>query len=217
MAEKLSKSLFITFEGPEGSGKSTHSRHLRDELSRDGYDIEYTAEPGGTDLGRRIREILLQKDDIRLSDHAELFLFEADRAQHIEEVIRPALETGKIIICDRFNTATFAYQGYGLGMDMDLIENVDRAATDGIVPDLTILMDLDVDTGLMRAGGESTADRMEKRGKEFHEKVRNGYLSMAKKFSNRIKIIKVMENKDETYSFIREQVYDLIERYKGTG
>jgi dTMP kinase len=131
MAQKLSKGLFITFEGPEGSGKSTHSRRLAEELSSGGYDVVHTAEPGGTSLGRRIRDILLGKDDVRLGKEAELFLFEADRSQHVEEVIAPALESRKIVLCDRFNTATFAYQGYGLDMDMELVEGIDTVATGG--------------------------------------------------------------------------------------
>ncbi|MFC1548396.1 dTMP kinase [Candidatus Omnitrophota bacterium] len=217
MAEKLSKGLFITFEGPEGSGKSTHSRRLSGELEKEGFDIVHTAEPGGTPLGARIRNILLDKDDIRLDSQAELFLFEADRAQHVEELIKPALDQGKIVLCDRFNTATFAYQGYGLGMDMDLIENMDRAAVGSLQPDLTILMDVDVGTGLQRAAAAHSKDRMEKRAKEFHEKVREGYLALAEKDPDRIKVIEVKDDIEQTYSLVKEQIDGLIERYKGAG
>ena len=129
MEEGLKKGIFITFEGPEGSGKSTQSSRLQQDLIADGHETVHTAEPGGTDLGKRIRSILLEKDDIRLNDTAELFLFEADRAQHVEEFILPAINDGKIVICDRFNTATFAYQGYGLGMDMGNIAAACALAT----------------------------------------------------------------------------------------
>jgi dTMP kinase len=214
MAEKLIKGIFITFEGPEGSGKSTHSRRIWRELASDGYNVTHTAEPGGTPLGEKIREILLKKDDIDVDAGSELFLFEADRAQHVKDVILPALEAGNIVICDRFNTATFAYQGYGLGMDMEQIRNADRMATKGLCPDLTILMDVDVSTGLKRAVAEHEADKMERRSMEFHKKVRDGYLALAGEDPERIKIIEVKEDKEETYIAVREEVYGFVERYK---
>ena len=206
----MSRGLFITFEGPEGCGKSTQSSRLTEDLASDGYDVIHTHEPGGTDLGNKIRELLLQRDDIRLDRTAELLLFEADRAQHIEELIKPAVEAGKIVLCDRFNTATFAYQGYGLGMDMELIESVDKAACGGLAPDLTILLDIDIETGLKRAGKTSSADRMEKRSKDFHGKVRQGYLSLAKKSGGRIKVVNVTEGLEETYEQVKELVFDFI-------
>lgn len=215
MAKKLERGIFITFEGPEGSGKSTHSYRLHKDLLGEGYSVVHTAEPGGTPLGHKIRELLLEKDNIRLGRQAELFLFEADRAQHMEEVIAPALKAGTILICDRFNTATFAYQGYGLGMDMEAIERVDDLATGGICPDLTILLDVDARTGLARAGAEHPADRMEKRDRQFHEKVRRGYLALAEKFSDRIRVVEVKENADETYNLVKEEVDGIIARYKG--
>ena len=215
MAKDLTRGVFITFEGPEGSGKSTHSRRVYEDLSADGYRAVHTAEPGGTPLGGRVRDILLEKEEISLAPAAELFLFEADRAQHVEEVIIPELDARKIVICDRFNTATFAYQGYGLGMDMDLIKTLDEAATGGLRPELTILMDIDVETGLARAGAGRSADRMEKRAKAFHEKVRRGYLDLAGQDPGRIKVIRVRDAKDETYALVKKEVYAAIERYKG--
>ncbi|MEA3490077.1 MAG: dTMP kinase [Candidatus Omnitrophota bacterium] len=214
MAEEIEQGIFITFEGPEGSGKSTHSRRVYEELLSDGFDAVHTAEPGGTALGRGIRDLLLEKDEIRLDSQAELFLFEADRAQHVEEFIRPQLRMKKVVICDRYSTATFAYQGYGLGTDIGFIERVDAAATGGLCPDLTVLLDVDVETGLARAGAGRPADRIEKRNRQFHEKVRRGYLSLAEKFPDRIKVIEVRDNRDETYNLVKEEVYALIERYK---
>ncbi|MFQ5952383.1 MAG: dTMP kinase [Candidatus Omnitrophota bacterium] len=213
MAKKLTKGIFITFEGPEGSGKSTHSQRAYEELLSDGYETIHTAEPGGTTLGKRIRDILLEKEDVSVSGKAELFLFEADRAQHVEDVILPALEEKKIVLCDRFNTATFAYQGYGLGMDMKKVEDIDVVATDGLSPDLTVLLDVDVETGLRRAMAEHPADKMEKRGSQFHERVREGYLDLAKKCADKIKVIKVKGDKDETYGLVKKEVYDFIKRY----
>jgi len=215
MAKDLTHGLFITFEGPEGSGKSTHSARLYKELLADGYDVAHTAEPGGTELGAGIRDLLLKKDSIRLDDLAELFLFEADRAQHVNETIKPSLEGKKIVLCDRFNTATFAYQGYGLGMSMELIKNLDAVATDGLVPDLTFLMDIDVDTGLRRAKARGTQDRMEKRSRQFHENVRRGYLAIAEENPGRIRTINTSGDIEDVYRVVKREIYDLIERYKG--
>jgi dTMP kinase len=217
MAREIKKGLFITFEGPEGSGKSTHSKLLVASLVKDGYEVLHTYEPGDTPLGKRVRDILLEKDDISLGRHAELLLFEADRAQHVEEVIKPALSSGKIVVCDRFNTATFAYQGYGLGLDMGKILELDKFATGGLSPDLTLLLDIDVDEGLNRASAGKPADRMEKRGGVFHRKVRDGYLAMAAKDPARIKVVPVTGNIENTYAEIREKVYAFIQGYKRAG
>ncbi|MGB2630781.1 MAG: dTMP kinase [Candidatus Omnitrophota bacterium] len=219
MAKKLTKGIFIAFEGPEGSGKSTHSRRIHEDLLSQGYDVIHTAEPGGTNLGEKLRGILLGYGAAPISvvQKAELLLFEADRAQHVAEVILPALEAKKIVLCDRFNVATFAYQGYGLGMDLKKIEEIDSMATGGLEPDLTLLMDIDTATGLARATANHPADKMEKRGNEFHVKVRQGYLELAKRFSDRISVIEVKDDKDKTYELVREAVYGLIERYTGTG
>jgi len=217
MAEEMKEGLFITFEGPEGSGKSTQSRRLFDDLAGKGHDVIYTAEPGGTALGECIRSIILDKDSVRLGKKAELFLFEADRTQHVEQLILPALNSGKIVICDRFNTATFAYQGYGLDMDKEIIKTLDDIAVSGLVPDLILLMDIDVETGLGRAGKGGSADRVEKRDLEFHEKVRQGYLSLAKEDQETIKVIEVTEDIDQTYNLVKDVVNSVIERHTRSG
>lgn len=213
MAKKITKGLFLTFEGPEGSGKSTQSELICKCLISDGYDVCRTAEPGGTELGAKIRDILLEKDEIRMGSLAELFLFEADRAQHMEEVIVPALSEKKIVISDRFNTATFAYQGYGLGMKIGLIKDIDDIARGKITPDLTIILDVDVETGMKRAAKRGKADRMEKRCTDFHMKVREGYLDMAAKDPGRIKVIKASGEINEVHEKLKKEVYGLIERY----
>lgn len=217
MAEKIGKGILITFDGPEGSGKSTQSELMCEELSMAGYDVVRTGEPGGTLLGGKIREILLEKDDIPMGEIAELFLFEADRAQHMEEVILPAIEKKKIVICDRFNTATFAYQGAGLGMDMGMIRKIDIVSTGGIVPDLTILLDIDTGSGMARASARSGADRMEKRKAEFHHRVRKGYLELAAEDPARIKVIKADGDIEHTRLLVKKEIYDLLERYKRSG
>jgi dTMP kinase len=216
MAEKLKKGLFITFEGPEGCGKSTQSDRMASDLKRDGYSVVYTREPGGTGLGMRIREILLEKESIALSDKAELLLFEADRAQHVDEVIRPALNAGKIVLCDRFNTATFAYQGHGLGMDMEMIKDIDFMARGGVNPDLVIVLDVEVEVGLKRAAHKGGLDRMEKRGADFHRRVREGYLACSKKYPALVKVVGAARDKEAVYKDVREIVHDLLKKHTGT-
>ena len=217
MAQELTTGLFVTFEGPEGSGKSTHSKRLYKELLDDGYDIVHTHEPGGTDLGQRVRELLLKMDSVRLDNMTELFLFEADRAQHVREMIKPSLEANKIVLCDRFNTATFAYQGYGLGMCMDMIKELDALATDGVGPDLTIVLDVAVSIGMARAKARGAVDRMEKRELEFHENVRRGYLALAAEEPEKIRVMSSDNDIDIVYNGVMKEVYDLIERHKRAG
>jgi len=213
MAKKLTTGVFITFEGPEGCGKSTHSRKLFEELKKEGYEVIMTVEPGGTNLGSRIREILLEKEDIHFSGTAELFLFETDRAQHVREVILPAIEAKKLVICDRFNTATFAYQGYGLGVDMKEVQALDQIATGGLEPQLTILLDIDVETGLKRANSNRSADRMEKRSLDFHQRVRDGYLKLAKKSRGRICVVDSSDDINSVYDKVKETVHGFVKRY----
>ncbi len=217
MAKKIEKGLFITFEGPEGSGKSTHVKRLAGEMREDGYDVIHAMEPGDTELGRRVREILLDKDDVDVDKNAELFLFEADRAQHVGTLIKPALEKKKIVLCDRFNTATFAYQGFGLGLDMQKIKLIDEFATGGLKPDMTIILDIDAPTGLGRAGKVGAADKIEKRSVDFHERVRKGYLTLAEENKEVFRVIDASLSLEEVYSFIKKEVYDKVQRYTRSG
>lgn len=202
MAKKsLRRGLFITFEGTEGCGKSTQSRLLYDCL-KCSYDCVYTREPGGTAAGDYIRHILLHSKKIKISDMAEVFLFEAARAQIVREVIRPSLKAGRIIICDRFSDATIAYQGYGGKIPLKLIESLNAAATEGLKPDLTIILDIDINTGLRRAKKKGI-DRMEAKDIAYHRRVRAGYLKLAKSEPKRIKIIKVESDLYKTQENIR--------------
>ncbi len=217
MAKKaLRRGLFITFEGPEGCGKSTQSRLLYAYLKRRGHDCVYTREPGGTRVGEFIRHVLLHLRNIKLSDLTELFLFEAARSQIVSEMIRPSLKAKKIIICDRFSDATVSYQGYGGKVPLALIRRLDGIATGGLKPDLTILLDIDTMTGLRRARAKGV-DRMEKKDVAYHRRVRMGYLKLAKAEPRRIKVIKVTGTIDEISRRVREEVEHVIQRYKRAG
>lgn len=186
----MSRGKFITIEGPEGSGKSTHSRLLCGYLRRRGLKVLHTREPGGTKVGEVLRGILLDKKNKGISDECELFLFLAARAQIAGEVIRPALARGYTVVCDRFHDATVAYQGYGAGLSIKLIGSAGRLATGGLKPDLTILLDVETKVGLERAG---VKDRMETKSLRFHKRVRQGYLKIAKNEPRRIKVIRTSD------------------------
>ncbi len=188
--------MFISFEGIEGSGKSTAQRLLAEHLQGLGYDPLLTREPGGCALGRSLRPILLDARTRDLSSRAELYLFLADRAQHVAEVIRPALEAGQTVLCDRYADSTLAYQGYGRGLDPEHLRRINDMATGGLMPDLTLLLDLPVHCGLERAGLRNREEgtvlsegRFDAESLEFHERVRQGYRSLAAEEPERFAII----------------------------
>jgi dTMP kinase len=173
------RGTFVVLEGPEGAGKSTQLKILAQYLNQTGIEHVVTRDPGGTALGKQIRRILLNADT-SVSPLTELLLYEADRAQHVQEIIRPALEAGKLVLCDRYTGSTFAYQGYGRGIDLCLIEQLNKTATGGLEPELVILFDIASEEGLNRLH-PSGHDRLEREAIEFHHKIRAGYLEMAKK------------------------------------
>ncbi len=182
----MNKGLFITFEGADGCGKTTQMRLLAQYLEKQGKDVLITREPGGKGLGEKVREILLNYDG-EVSDRCESFLFLADRAQNIDIIINPAVEQGKIVLCDRHTDSTVAYQGYGRGLDIARINMLNNLATNGRKPDLTFVFDIDVETSMKRVGSDK--DRMESAGKEFHNRVRYGYLELAKQEPDRIRVV----------------------------
>jgi dTMP kinase len=200
------KGIFITFEGSEGCGKSTQSRILYRFLKARGYDAVYLREPGGTKISEKIRKILLDHKNEGMTAVSELLLYMASRAQIVEEVIRPALKQNKIVICDRFLDSTIAYQGYGLGMDIKLINYVGDFVTSGIKPDMTIFLDLPVAKGLN--GRSRVKDRIERRNFAYHQRVRQGYLKIADFEPKRVKIIKVDKDKAVTQGKIRKSVLE---------
>ena len=188
--------MFITLEGVEGSGKSTVRNRLADWLKTKGLELVLTREPGSSSLGRKLRAILLDMDSVGLSEQSELFLYLADRAQHVREVLEPALAEGKIILCDRYADSTLAYQGYGRGVDLDALTLVNNLAIKGLWPDLTLLFDLDASVGLGRARKrnqeediEQSEGRFEAEELDFHQRIRQGYLDLAKKYSYRYRLI----------------------------
>jgi dTMP kinase len=166
--------MFITFEGPEGAGKTTAIAALADRLQRAGHQVIRTREPGAGDLGKKIRSILLEEDE--LDGKTELLLFLADRANHVQSVIRPALAEGKIVLCDRFTDSTLVYQGYAMGMDRDFIRTANDFATGGLSPDTTLLFDLPPEAGLARL---QSMDRLDRKPLDFHQRVRAGFLREA--------------------------------------
>jgi len=198
------KGKFITFEGSEGCGKSTQSRMLYDYLKSEGKKVIYLREPGATKVSEKIRDILLDaKNDLMLPE-CEMLLYMAARSQIVGEIIKPRLEKGFIVICDRFLDSTIAYQGYGLGMDVGFIKRVGEFATLNLKPNLTIFLDLPVSSGLVHRNGNK--DRIEKRSLAYHLRVRKGYLSLAHQEAKRIKIVKVEKSKELTQSKVRELV-----------
>jgi dTMP kinase len=207
---------FITLEGVEGTGKTTQVALLCDYLRGHDVDVVETREPGGTPLGESARRLLLEPGDDAPSARAELLLFLAARAQLVARVIMPALEAGKWVICDRFSDATIAYQGYGRGLDVEAIKSLDEFATGGLSPDRTILLDLDVETGITRAvagkkefGGAGRGDRMESEDLKFHRRVRDGYLSLAEQEPGRIRTIQVSGSIED----VHESIVTLIEPF----
>ena len=202
--------IFISFEGIEGSGKTIQARLLDEFLRKKGYTVVLTEEPGGTQIGLKIRELLLSVEHQEMTSVAELMLYNASRAQLIKEVILPSIKKGAIVITDRFNDSTVAYQGYGRGIDLNLIDSIDRIVTAGLKPDITILLDLNVEVGLKRNRGIHKADRLELEDKAFHKKVRNGYLEIAGKEPERIKLIDASKSIEEIHGEIVSIVMNFI-------
>jgi dTMP kinase len=207
---------FITFEGGDGSGKTTQLKALESHLIARSKSCIATREPGGTSLGRLIRQALLEVSNQPITSPAELFLYLADRAQHMQEVILPALEEGKVVLCDRHTDSTLAYQGYGRGIDLGLLRRLNDIASQGIRPDLTLLFDCPVAIGLSRTAQRqsqastirSREDRFERERIEFHEKVRKGFLELAQAEPQRFRIIDAARSAAE----VGQEIMDIIDR-----
>ena len=204
---------FISLEGVDGSGKTTQLRLLADALAARGIACLSTFEPGGTTLGRQIRQALLRVSDQKVEPLAELLLFAAARAQHVSELISPALESGRVVLCDRFIDATVAYQGYGRGIDLELINRLNQLATGGLKPDLTVVLDIPVATGLERAAdrmGNGEWNRLDREPVEFHERVREGYEEIAKAEPSRVRVVDASGSEEETSKLVIAEVRKLL-------
>ncbi len=206
---------FVTFEGGEGSGKTTQLKALLTYLRSLSADVVQTRDPGGTAIGNQVRDLLLNGENVRMSPLAELLLYEASRAQLVQEVIRPSLAAHRIVLCDRFTDSTVAYQGYGRGLDLGLIERLNAVAADGLRPDLTFLLDLDPAVGLARASGRLAdprqhRDRLEDEVLEFHQRVRTGYRALAEREPARVVVVDAALGIRDIETRIRRRVEVLL-------
>jgi dTMP kinase len=204
-------SLFIVFEGEEGCGKSLQSRLLYERLCALGVPVILTHEPGGTLLGEEISRLLKSNGDMDISPMAELLLFNASRSQLVGDVIRPALEKGQEVVCDRYTASTVVYQGYGRGLDMDMVKGINDASTGGLAPDITFLLDMPVGKGLARKAAGSL-DRFEREQEAFHNRVRQGYLALAAAEPKRWCVIDADQDKDAISEAVWRRVSPLLAR-----
>lgn len=193
---------FITIEGQDGAGKTTNIQHINGFLQNNNIDVVLTREPGGTELGEQLRQLLLSQQQYKVADYAELLMIFAARAQHIEQLVSPALEQGKWVLCDRFTDATYAYQGGGRELPVEEIQYLEQMVQKDLRPDLTILLDLPVNIGEQRAGERSEPDRFEIEKQQFKQKVREYYLSIAKSQSDRVKLVDASQSIDAVKSQI---------------
>jgi dTMP kinase len=203
--------VFIAFEGGEGAGKSTQVRRLQEWLTEEGLVASTTREPGGTALGGKIRAMVLDPASVGLSPRSEALLYAADRAQHVHDVLRPALDAGEVVITDRFVDSSLAYQGAGRTIPMDDVRSISRWATQGLQPDLTVLLDLPPEVGLARARGRAAADRLESESLDFHLRVRRTFTALAETEPDRYLVLDARRSPDELAAAIRAGVSDLLQ------
>lgn len=212
----VERGKFITFEGIDGSGKTTQLRLLADWLNEAGFEVVTTREPGGTALGATVRAALLDCEPGSVDPLAELLLYAADRAQHVRQLIGPALDAGRIVLCDRFCDATIAYQGCGRSLPVDLIDRLNRLATGGLTPDLTLIFDLEVPAGLARTGARQSIpdagqrNRLDREPEDFHQRVREGYLSLAAGSDPRFRVIPAGGTVAEVFELTLRATLELI-------
>ncbi len=205
----MKRGRLIALEGPDGSGKSTQIELLEKHLNQLGYEVVRTREPGGTEISEKIREIILDNDNSNMSHMCEALLYAASRAQLVNEVIKPALNDGKMVICDRFVYSSMVYQGTGRGLGMERIKSINEAALDGLEADLTFMIIIPYEEGLKRKKMQRTLDRLENGGNEFHKKVFEGYLNICKKY-DKIEVIDGNRNADE----VHKDIINIINKIK---
>jgi len=204
--------MFITLEGPEGSGKTSHIPHLVEFLREQGYIVFPTREPGGTSIGEQIREVIHDLKNAEMHPRTETLLYQAARAQIVEEVIKPRLAIGEIVLSDRYFDSTIAYQGYGHGQDLEQVRQLVRYATGGLTPDLTILLDLEVEIGLQRKSKQQEWNRLDAYTVDFHKRVRAGYLEMVKQEPNRWLVVDSSQKWEAVQAELRQVILAAIEK-----
>lgn len=207
--------LFITLEGPEGAGKSTNREYLAERLRAEGIDVVLTREPGGTPLAERIRELLLAPSDEAMCADTELLLVFAARAQHLDQVIRPALARGAVVLCDRFTDATYAYQGGGRGLSQARIATLETFVQGALRPDLTLVFDLPVDVGLARASARGRLDRFEQEGRAFFDAVRSTYLERAQAQPQRYRLVDAAQTLEQVQVQLDALLPQLLDLHRG--
>ncbi|MBP3233112.1 MAG: dTMP kinase [Eubacterium sp.] len=206
----MSQGIFITMEGPDGSGKSTQIELLKQYLEKEGFNVLITREPGGTAISEAIREIILNKDFTEMSPVTEMLLYASARAQLIHEVVGPALEKGQAVISDRFVDSSLVYQGIARGLGVEKVYEVNKNAIGKYMPDVTFLLDLPAEEGIKRKKGQKELDRMEMEGIEFHMKVAQGYRDMADRFPDRIKVVDATQPIQDISNLIINEVSDIL-------
>ena len=205
------KGLFITFEGNDGSGKSSALQTVKQELLELGYDVIYTREPGGSPIAEKIREVILDKENVGMDPKTEALLYAASRREHIVKTILPALEAGKVILCDRFLDSSLAYQGYSRDLGLENVLDMNQFATEGLYPDLTILVCTRPEIGMSRIKkDERDMDRLELEKMTFHNKVYDGYIALSEKFKDRIVVINGEQTKEQVLSDVKNVLYPFI-------
>jgi len=207
------RGLFITLEGIDGCGKSTQREMLAEKLKSRGFEIVVTREPGGTVIGEGIRQLLVSDASVHIAPTTELLLYVAARAQHVAELIKPSVDAGRIVISDRYTDSTVAFQGYGRGLDLDVIESLNRFATGGLKPDLTIVFDLDPSVARSRSVSRPVGGLLgafDEQHADFHERMRAGYLKMAKNDPSRIRVVDASGSADETHAQVMSVVVGAV-------
>ena len=204
------RGIFITLEGPDGSGKSTISRFLLDYLKKRKIDFIFTREPGGTPIGENIRKIILDKKNINMSSRTEALLYAASRSQHISEKIKPALDDGKVVVCERFVLSSLAYQGYARGLGIEEVKDINDFAIEGVIPDLTLFFNVDPVYALNRKTNRKGGDRLEKEGVNFHSKVYDGYKKLISLYPEKIKLIDASKSIEETFDQVRKEIEKIL-------
>lgn len=206
----MNRGLFITIEGTDGSGKTTQMGLIKEYIQSAGREVLLTREPGGTRISEQIREIILNPGHTEMGVYSEMFLCAAARAQLVAEVVEPALKMGKIVVCDRFVDSTYAYQGYGRGISLEILESVNNIAVNGVMPDITFFFDLDPVKALNRRIASSATDRIENERMDFHRKVHAGYVCLAEKNSGRIKRIDSNRSIEEIWADVRHLLDNIL-------